>query len=348
MDASHGSQCATILLVDDNEMGRQVIHAMLEKMGACIIVAINGIEAVAVVEKVAVDLILMDIQMPVMDGLDATKEIRKLNSKVKAVPIIAMTANCQIEQQDECYAAGMNGHISKPVEIAVLFAELMRWLPAGIQLANVGIATAENLDNRLCEVVIPEIDVASGMRHVSGDLNLYLKLLRRFVKQFSDWEQGIHAQLASGDKDGAIRAAHTLRGVAGGLGAKNLQLLAEQLELSFKESDYQSKLPLVTAELELVLVTISNLLKDDNSNKVEKKSISSELELMAILEQFFLPLNKLQVHEATQLLTRIQENEWPDDYTKQLTQLENYMEQYQYKLAVKLVETLLSDLRSSK
>lgn len=125
------NQQASILIADDNDMGRQVLRAMLENVGVRVCEAKNGLEAVDRVDAEEFDLVLMDIQMPVLDGRSAARAIRALGKSYSDnLPIIAMTAHFFNEFRIESLAAGMNSHIAKPVEVEALYAELQRWLPA--------------------------------------------------------------------------------------------------------------------------------------------------------------------------------------------------------------------------
>ena len=116
------------MLVEDNELNQQVAVELLEDSGIVIDIAENGEIAVKKVSEASYDIVLMDMQMPVMDGITATKEIRK-NPKYALLPIVAMTANAMAQDREKCIQAGMNDHISKPIDPKQLFLTLRKWIP---------------------------------------------------------------------------------------------------------------------------------------------------------------------------------------------------------------------------
>jgi PAS domain S-box-containing protein len=217
-----------LLVVDDSEINREVALEMLEGVGLRADVAVNGLEAVAAARRQAYDLVLMDMQMPEMDGLSATRAIRALPGWAD-VPIVAMTANAFKEDREACEAAGMNDVVTKPVDPAKLFAALARWLPApGRSRPAAPAADAIDLSS------LPEIaglDTAAGLTYCGGKLPLYLKVLRRF----RDGPAGafcadFRAACTDGQPQAASLLAHTLVGMASSLGAGRVSQLAARLD----------------------------------------------------------------------------------------------------------------------
>ena len=250
---------ARILLAEDNEINQQIAVELLESEGATVKVANNGREAVEMLSKgpqpPPFDLVLMDLQMPEMDGYQATAKIRS-DARFTTMPIIAMTAHATAEERQRCLAAGMNDHISKPIEPRLLFETVGRFYktgdsvspsgrgvgvnpsrpmqaaaPAGGDLVNKSMPneprasqTADNLP------AIEGLDTKDGLSRVADNRKLYVKLLRQFAEQQGPALDQIAAALAGGDHGLAERLAHTLKGVAGNIGAKGVQAAAGPLE----------------------------------------------------------------------------------------------------------------------
>jgi CheY-like chemotaxis protein len=220
-----------VLLVEDNDINQQIAVELLEGVGATVTVANHGAEALALLTggpfPPPFDVVLMDLQMPVMDGHQATRRIRA-DARFAGLPIIAMTAHATVEEREACLANGMNGHIAKPIEPALFFAKLAGFMrpeaPGTPAPAPVVAPPAEGLP------VIPGLDTADGLARVAGNVRLYLKLLRQFAEQQAEAPSRVSAALAAGDRATAERVAHSLKGVAGNLGASRVQASAAALE----------------------------------------------------------------------------------------------------------------------
>ncbi len=224
---------ARILLTEDNEINQQIAVELLEGAGAAVRVAGNGREAVQILaegpEPPPFDLVLMDLQMPEMDGYQATAKLRA-ERRFASLPIIAMTAHATVEERQSCLAAGMNDHVAKPIDPAVLFDTLGHYYrPA----AEPAMRAASPADVPRDDVAVPSVsglDTADGLLRVAGNRKLYLKLLRQFVEQQGQAPARITEALAASDHATAERLAHTVKGVAGNLGAGVVQTAAGALE----------------------------------------------------------------------------------------------------------------------
>jgi two-component system sensor histidine kinase/response regulator len=228
VESQAGIRGASILLVEDNDFNQDVATEILGSAGCTVALAADGAEAVRKVQEADYDLVLMDVQMPVMDGMTATREIRK-QPRFAALPIIAMTANAMKEDREQCIAAGMNDYIMKPIDPDAMFAVLRKYYAMGTRDPASSLATA--LQSEGVEIpAIPGIDTEGGLRRVLGNKNLYLDLLRRYSEGQRDAASRVREALAGGDAIVAERLAHTLKGVSGNIGIVEAQAVAGELE----------------------------------------------------------------------------------------------------------------------
>ena len=250
---------ARILLAEDNELNQQVACEMLAGAGMQVDVANDGAEALAYLQHQSYDLVLMDMQMPVMNGLDAARAIRA-GGQYPDLPIVAMTANVMSEDRQLCIDAGMNDFIGKPVEPEELWAALRQWIAPRHDLAELAPAVP------VAAGPAPEIaglDTAAGLRRVLGKLPAYHKMLRTFERDQSAMAPRLRAALAAGDRAALKAELHTLRGVAGNIGALQLQALAAQLEQALPADSaaaLEPRLAVLEAELRQVLAAIAGAL----------------------------------------------------------------------------------------
>jgi two-component system sensor histidine kinase/response regulator len=230
-----------ILLVEDNDINQQIAVELLEGVGAKLDVAGNGQIAVDRLLNGPVpppyDVVLMDLQMPVMDGHQATARIRG-DARFTALPIYAMTAHATMEERDFCLAHGMQGHISKPIDPALLFDTLSKVSRrpadrAGMAGTDTAARVAADAEGELPP--IDGLDRNDGLRRVGGNNNLYVKLLRQFAAQQAGAVGEIRSALGAQDPESATRLAHTLKGVAGNLGAKTVQDAAAAVEKALRD-----------------------------------------------------------------------------------------------------------------
>jgi CheY-like chemotaxis protein len=214
-----------ILLVEDNEINQQVAKELLEQIGLEVDTVDNGEQAVAHVKQQRPDLVLMDIQMPIMDGYEATRQIRNIPS-MEDLPIYAMTANAMVGDADKSTQAGMNGHIAKPVDPEELYNTINEQLKtAAVTLTKTAQPSWTPPDQNP-----PGIDLQRGIKQVGGNPEFYLKLLGKFVTNHSDCVNQLHEMLDNTEFDDARRSVHTIKGVAGNIGAYDLQKKAAELE----------------------------------------------------------------------------------------------------------------------
>ncbi|HEY5118496.1 MAG TPA: response regulator [Anaerolineales bacterium] len=224
---------ARILLVEDNELNQEVASRLLRDVGFVVDLAENGQIALDKVRAADYDIVLMDMQMPVMDGVTATQEIRK-EERFKDLPVVAMTANAMQGDRDRCLAVGMNDHVAKPIEPEDLWKTLLKWIKPRHSAAAAEVKPQAAQDADLPSG-IEGLDMANGLRRVLGKKPLYLSMLRKFVAGQKSATAEILKALEGDDWGTAERLAHTLKGVSGNIGATGLQQLAEKIETAIKE-----------------------------------------------------------------------------------------------------------------
>ncbi|MBV8833124.1 MAG: response regulator, partial [Acidobacteriaceae bacterium] len=232
--AAHDATGIRILLAEDNEVNQQIATELLENAGAIVTVANNGREAIESLnagDQPPFDVVFMDLQMPEMDGFTATKLLRG-NPRFAKLPIIAMTAHALVEERQRCLDAGMNDHVSKPIDPEALFSTLLRWAkPKHEPRAPSEAAGAKRGETE--EVLLPQLrgmNTADGLNRVAGNRRLYRQLLLQFAAKQADAASHIGAALEDGDSVLAERIAHTVKGVAGNLGITDVHRSAEKLE----------------------------------------------------------------------------------------------------------------------
>jgi signal transduction histidine kinase/CheY-like chemotaxis protein/HPt (histidine-containing phosphotransfer) domain-containing protein len=284
---------AQLLLVEDNEINQQVAKEILEGAGLNVTIADNGREAVDAVKESSYDAVLMDVQMPVMDGYTATKLIRKWEGGMRnkkeedseagdqqsaasdqpPVPIIAMTAHAMTGDDQKSLDAGMNDHVSKPIDPDKLFATLQKWikpaaeraadtksLPAAqaspMQGAPAAAGPVKPVEDELPES-LPGFDLSAGLARLMGNQRLYRKLLLDFGANYGGIAGEIRAALAAGDFEQSHSLVHSLKGLAGNLEATDLQASTVAMETLVKgqtaETVSERKLNRALTDLETAL-----------------------------------------------------------------------------------------------
>jgi two-component system sensor histidine kinase/response regulator len=219
---------ARVLLVEDNEINREVAVQLLQAAGIYPDTAENGAIALRLLESQTYDLVLMDIHMPVMDGIEATKRIRA-DQRFDALPVIAMTANALPEDKARCLAAGMRDHIAKPINPETFYETLRQWLSAPVA-TTVDASSRSGLPWLEALSRCPELDVEAGLGRVAGRHEVYAQLLYRFISSYADAAGHIELCLSSEDQAGAVLFAHSLKGLAANLGAMSISAAAASLE----------------------------------------------------------------------------------------------------------------------
>jgi len=349
---------ARVLLVEDNEINQQIATELLEQAGLAVTVAGNGRQGLEAVEAEDFDLVLMDIQMPVMDGMDgmeATRRIRAIDRKgIGELPILAMTANAMAGDRDRSLEAGMNDHVTKPIDPRELFSALMKWIKTDRVKAHAGPALDRGADRAQARAdslpEIPGIDTGAGLARVGGNSRLYLDLLGKFLRDHGDAHREIAEALEKKDAELARRIAHTVKGTSANIGAAALSAAASSVESSIASDDGEA-LPAQLSQLGARLQEISAALKTalEKLKPAEPKGADRPQGDKAKLAEFIsslLPhLQKQKPKPSKDLMGEISGYAWPAAYSDEIAALGRAINGYKFKEAQRIAEEMAEKLR---
>ncbi|WP_354625281.1 response regulator [Psychromonas sp. MME2] len=330
---------AKILLVEDNEINQELALDLLTTNGLQVSVANNGQEAIALLNQENFDGVLMDCQMPVMDGYTATKLLRA-QLRFADLPILAMTANAMSTDKEKVLAVGMNDHISKPIRVNEMFHIMAKWISPAVPNCTAN-AIVPKKGSEMGLPTLYGINVTQGLETCQGNSEFYKKLLLKFAQSESDFADKFRAALADDDMELAFRYAHTIKGVAGNISAQSVQNIASVLEIACRDSqDKQEFAPLLdelSCELSLVIEGIKQLenapaqVKD--GQLLDKKKLSSLLaELKLLIED-----NDTAANKALEQLNKLPGIE---KYDLSLQVLTNALSEYDFDSALNTLTTL--------
>jgi len=344
----------TVLVVDDVSMSRELVTEILNKHGITVRTANNGKDGFLKAQKTKFDAILMDIEMPFMDGIEATKTIREFDY---LVPIIAMTANAMTEDKERCLAAGMNGYVSKPIDDSELLSVI------AAQFDNDQERTTPHSDDKtnqpsdkkpepqptekITSSTIPHdthgILLSDGLNRCQGNQSLYLRLLGDFVTNYGTSHTELAALLDS-DNDKFVKFAHTLKGLSANLGMKNLPSLALELEQIGSKSPKErlSSLDNFGKELSACVEEISLLLAehpDTNSANADSDLTLADDELEQALDELAIMVSEQKMESYDQ--ATILSNAWPhEQHQPQLKQIVESLDLFEFEEATNRINEL--------
>ncbi|MCP4752363.1 MAG: response regulator, partial [Proteobacteria bacterium] len=342
---------ANVLLVEDNAINREVATELLRQAGMTVVTATNGREGLKAVESRPFDLVLMDIQMPEMDGIVATESIRR-DERYKNLPIVAMTAHAMSGDREKSLAAGMNDHLTKPINPEELYDALLRWIEPIYPHANPSIParSVEEVEPDLPE--IPAVETSRGLHNVGGNVRLYLKLLRNFHQDYHRISDRIAACLQDGDKEEAAGIAHTLKGVAGNIGAMTLFEAVKDFELALRDdqiSKAHESFLVLKGGLTEIFDGLKSVLEPETeaepSISKDDKSLDSTLagsQLIALAE-----LVRYGDAEAEDVLRDFAETVAGTGFDSHIQELNTYLENYDFDNAFSCLERLAVKLNVS-
>ena len=330
-----------ILLVEDNEINRQVAREVLRERGVLVHEATNGKEAVDFLSTHSVNLVLMDVQMPVMGGYEASRLIREQRGAEK-LPIIAMTAHAGKDDVQRCYEAGMDDHIAKPFDPEELFKIICKW----VQGNSTG-CHEQDIQNHAEALFpkIPGIDVEAGLNRARGNRDLYHNLLTLLKDKYSNAAIQIRQYLDESDLQSAKRMAHSIKGSAGTMGAMALYDAAGVLEDSIRDrgGDIEEVLESFEEQLSKVMDGIKTVSLSDNGPEPLAKKQGETLKVLKDVRSSLLSGNPVKSQKGLKDIQRLASFET----SRELVQISQLIEGYNYREAIAFIDRIESNSSAS-
>ena len=369
VDITEGVRGADILLVEDNEVNQQVATELLELAQFNVTIANNGLEAVEAVQNGTFDMVLMDIQMPVMDGYLATDKIRN-ELKMVDLPIIAMTANAMASDKEKCLNAGMNDHVAKPIDPNVLFRVLNQWItPKDRDLPElIGMEESELSETEAELPILEGFDVESAVARMGGRLKSYNKALSMVSETLLNSVEEIKQALESDDITQAVLVTHTLKGVSGNISCTDLFEATEALELALLETEAQADALVSTQTMNPqtnalfdqiesaaiqalnVITDYLNILSQVNSGAEEAESNQQNLDMdqvQSLMKKLAVEINEYDMNagETCEVLVELLTG---TEVSEDVMKLEGYISGYEFDEALELLKSIESQLLVSE
>ncbi|KOO08845.1 PAS domain-containing hybrid sensor histidine kinase/response regulator [Vibrio hepatarius] len=322
----------TVLLVEDNKINQEVAMGLLYGTNLTVLTAENGQQAIDILKQHPVDLVLMDMQMPVLDGVSATEQIRR-DPKWEKLPIIAMTANAMQSDVKRCLDAGMNAHLAKPINVDNLYETLHQYLlPQDKKLGLTTVSSDQSSENLSDLPSLSGINIEQAIFNTGGDKESYLAILTRFIEAQHQELPLFKEVITKGDWKMAASMAHTLKGSSANLGVDLLSQLATKMEESIED-----KSQIALEELKIcqsIIDKLSTQLKQWQSN--QHHNGASESQTQPELYQHVVNLVEAYDVEALSVIKETQHfSEWTEDQKQQLI---DAIEGFEFELAKDLLD----------
>ncbi|PRR82065.1 ATP-binding protein [Clostridium vincentii] len=329
-----------ILLVEDNDINQLVAKSILEQAGICVSIASNGEEAIKHIRANKFDAVLMDVQMPIMDGYKATEILRETYSRLE-LPIISMTANALNGDRERSIKSGMNDYISKPINPDILFRTLVKWLP------DTSPKVIENPLPKISNENVEILDFNRTLLRLGNKKVFYYDLLNRYCSTYSNLVNEFSDMRINKQYTEAKRFIHSLKGVTGNIGAIELNRFIIQFEEQYESYDDDS--------LNKELVALSALNGDliDSIKKVvpkkvlEKKQLSSNFNIQEALNKLLEALQKARAKEIKENMSYLSSNTEDTNFIVQINEIKILVGRYRFKEAKSVVEDLITIVKES-
>ncbi|MDX9743088.1 MAG: response regulator [Arcobacteraceae bacterium] len=313
---------AKILLAEDNHINQEIILGLLEESNLKITIANNGLEALELFKKESFELILMDLQMPVMDGYEATKLIRELDKKI---PIIALTANAMTADVEITKNLGMDEHLNKPIEVDKFYSTLLKYIRPKTTVTGV----SKTRDDET--IKIPEfknIDGVFGLKQLMGNKKLYHKILVDFYHNYATID--FYTQ----EEEDFRRTIHTLKGLSANIGAMGLHHIAKEVDVSLD----RTKVPFLNRELTAVLEELEALASVQQKSKNGELTIIDEVTKMKLFERLIMELKSNKPKNCHSVFEEMAHYQWCEEDEKYIGEIKDLVKKYRLKDALKMFE----------
>ncbi|WP_232312665.1 response regulator [Enterovibrio coralii] len=338
-----------ILLVEDNMINQEVAKGILEQFNPTIEVADNGQIALDMVQEQEFDIVLMDMQMPVMDGVTATKKIREIES-LSGMPIVAMTANAMERDVKQCKEAGMNDHVSKPIDVDELISAISRWTNASKESVKSSVVlngqkAAESKANNVIDIDPLVLDANEGIGRIGGNSEAYWKVITAFTETKLAVIDKMKKALANDERDDVELFAHSLKGAAANVSAKGLAVLAGNLEDQAGSAEMKMEASLLD-KIKECLEEIQGYIPTKEPEAAKPKEETGFVgytprEFRIELEQLKILLSNFDT-QAVDFITGIKESSKSMDVD--LSEVEDAIRKFEYEIAGKKLEIVLESL----
>jgi PAS domain S-box-containing protein len=347
---------ARVLLVEDNAINQQVASELLEQAGMVVTVAENGKKGLEAVQSFAYDLVFMDMQMPVMNGYTATKEIRKWEEGLPGVsvgtslhiPVVAMTAHAMAGEREKCIEAGMDDYMSKPIDPDKLYVILLKWIKPGVRDVPLprDKSVVDNEDISLPRTA-PGIDINCALWRIGGNRKLLLSLLKALCRDHRDTTAVIKLALSSNDSELAERTAHTLKSLAANLSANELSAAAAILEESISKGrldKINEELAILEDKLMFVVQSVEEMVKPEKVTTANKADAPVDF---AVIKPLLTSLSGMLTNrnlKASDIFAEIKGHLSGIRYSDELNQLEELIEMGAFDKAQVILRALSDEL----
>ena len=342
---------AKILLVEDNQMNQELAVSLLNSVGLTAMIANNGKEALDMLKKDAFDMVLMDIQMPIMDGLTATKEIRAREDEYfKKVPILAMSARAFQKDTEECLEAGMNAHIVKPIDPTVLYEEMAKFLPVAAETPHASNGHDSDLSQDDKNFIsyfqkVRDFDAESGLYHANNNRNMYLKILQGFVRDYGGNSFNLRSLIEEFHYEEATRIVHTIKGLCGTIGSTHVQNLAASLEAELEQKQcnfgnynvFEEKLHALIEDLQIVLTDIAS---EQNATVQKSHDPEAAQKLMAAVKALKDAVDTCSSTQCKRILDGIENIAFEPNQEVLLHKLKELLDDYDFSEASEILDSL--------